>query len=100
MAARPDSSAGNLTGIGGVHNKQFSADERRRKTSHTEAVAAVCPACQFVFVVEYQPKQLTFKHSGSIMRFVILYPFRINKLWISDKLEVTQWLLVTESCGI
>lgn len=48
MATQPDSSAGNLTGIGGVPNKQFSADGRRRKISHTEAVAAVCPACQFV----------------------------------------------------
>lgn len=100
MAAQPDSSAGNLTGIGAVPNKQFSADGRRRKISHTKAVAAVCPACQFVFIVENQLKQLTFKHSVSIMRFVVLYPFCINKLWISEKPEVTQWLLVTESCGI
>ena len=48
MAAQPDSSAGNLMGIGVVPNKQFSADGRRREISHTEAVAAVCPACQFV----------------------------------------------------
>ena len=48
MAAQPDSSAGNLTGIGVVPNKQFFADDRRREISHTEAVAAVCPACQFV----------------------------------------------------
>ena len=47
MAVQPDSFAGNLTGIGVVPNKQFSADGRRRKIPHTEAVAAVCPACQF-----------------------------------------------------
>ena len=58
MAAQPDSSAGNLTGIGVVPNKQFSADGRQRKISHTEAVAAVCPACQFVIVRWVKGKQI------------------------------------------